>query len=98
MKTQPIEQLETKNTSLILDQNRQLLQYNKKLKGYLIKSFKAIEKTTELQNQNNELRNENQELKRENWLVQRYELDYETGKNSSKKFYFLLKCGKNDKF
>ena len=72
LKTQPLEQLETQNTALILTQNKQLLQYNKKLKGYLIKSFKAIEKTTELQNQNNELRNENQELKRENYKLSNY--------------------------
>lgn len=72
LKTQPIEELETQNTSLLLAQNRQLVQYNKKLKNYLIKSFKAVEKTTELQEENNELRNKNQELKRENYKLSNY--------------------------
>lgn len=72
LQTKPIKQLETQNMSLILAQNRQLLKYNKKLKGYLIKSFKAIEKTTELQEENNDLRNENQELKRENYKLSNY--------------------------
>lgn len=72
LKTQPLEQLETQNTSLILTQNRQLLQYNKRLKSYLIKSFKAIEKTTELQEKNNDLRKENQELIKENYKLLNY--------------------------
>lgn len=72
LKTQPLEQLETQNTALILAQNKQLLQYNKKLKNHLIKSFKAIEKTVELQEKNNYLRNENQELKKENYKLSNY--------------------------
>ncbi len=72
LQTKPIKQLETQNMSLILAQNRELLKYNKKLKGYLIKSFKAIENITELQEQNNDLRNENQYLKRENHKLSNY--------------------------
>lgn len=72
LNTQSLEQLETQNTSLILAQNRQLLQYNKRLKSYLIKSFKAIEKTTELQEKNNDLRKENQELIKKNYKLLNY--------------------------
>lgn len=72
LKTQPIEQLETKNLDLIVAQNKQLIQYNKKLKSYLVKSFKSIERVTELQEENNDLRCENQELKRENYKLSNY--------------------------
>lgn len=62
LQTEPIKELETQNTSLIVAQNKQLMQYNKKLKGYLLKSYKAIENNVELQEENNNLRYENQKL------------------------------------
>lgn len=72
LNTQSLEQLETKNLDLIVAQNKQLIQYNKKLKSYLVKSFKSIERVTELQEENNDLRCENQELKRENYKLSNY--------------------------
>lgn len=72
LQTVPIKELETQNTSLILAQNKQLIQYNKKLKNYLLKSFKAIEKVPELQIENINLKNENQKLKEKNYKLINY--------------------------
>lgn len=62
LQTEPIKKLETQNTSLILAQNKQLLEYNKKLKCYLVKSFTTIKKVDELEQENADLKYENQKL------------------------------------
>lgn len=72
LQTEPIKELETQNTSLIVAQNKQLMQYNKKLKGYLLKSYKAIENNVELQEENDNLRYENQELQEKNRKLTNY--------------------------
>lgn len=72
LQTEPIKELETQDMSLIVVQNKQLIQYNKKLKGYLLKSYKAIENNIELQEKNNDLRYENQKLQEKNKKLTNY--------------------------
>ncbi len=72
LNVEPINEIETENTSLIIAQNKQLLQYNKKLKNYLLKSYKAVEKVIELQQENNVLKNENQKLYEKNHKLTNY--------------------------
>lgn len=77
----PTQELETQNVSLILAQNKQLIQYNKKLKNYLLKSFKAIEKVTELKEENYCLKEEKQKLEdRNNKLTNYIEKTFEVVK------------------
>ena len=59
-------ELETQNLSLVVAQNKQLIEYNKKLKLYLAKAFAAIQRVTILQTENTNLRQENNEVKQEN--------------------------------
>lgn len=66
LNAEPLQKLETKNTSLILAQNKQLLQYNKKLKKHLLKTFKSIENVSKLQEENINLKSENQKLQEKN--------------------------------
>ncbi len=67
-----IQPLETKNTALILAQNKKLAKYVNKLKLHLSKSYTAIETVNKLQKQNTDLQYENQELKRENHKLKNY--------------------------
>ena len=67
-----IKNLETQNTSLILAQNKQLIYYNKKLKDYLLKSLKAIDKVSKLQEENDVLRSQNQKLSEKNKKLTNY--------------------------
>lgn len=68
----PIQEIEIKNTSLIITQNKELIKYNRKLKNYLLKSFKAIQKVEELQEENNILKNENKKLEEKNYALNNY--------------------------
>ena len=67
-----IQLINTKNTSLILQQNKELIEHTNKLKIQLSKSYTAIKKVEELQQQNINLRYENAELKRENYNLKNY--------------------------
>lgn len=67
-----VEEINNKNLPVIVEQNKSLIAYTNKLKGYLVKSFKAIEKVDDLKRENNELRQENQQLKRENKRLKDY--------------------------
>ena len=64
--------LETKNKTLILQQNQALIEYNKKLKLQLSKSYTAIKKMEELQKENINLKYENSQLKQENSKLKNY--------------------------
>ncbi len=59
-------ELETKNLSLVVAQNKALIEYNKKLKINLAKTYTAIQKVATLQTENTNLRQENNELTQEN--------------------------------
>ena len=51
---------------LIIAQNKQLIKYTKKLKGYLLKSYMAIEEVSKLKQENCRLKEENRNLKDKN--------------------------------
>ena len=63
---------DTKNTSLILAQNKELIEYTNKLKLQLAKSYTAIKKVEELQKENSHIKHENEELKKENHRLKNY--------------------------
>ncbi len=65
-------ELETQNLSLVVAQNKELVEYNKKLKLYLAKAFTAIQRVTTLQTENTNLRQENIKLKQENHSLKNY--------------------------
>ena len=67
-----IEPINTKNANLILEQNKELINYTNRLKVQLSKSYTAIKKVEELQKDNINLRQENEELKRENIKLKNY--------------------------
>ena len=67
-----IKPIETKKTSLIIQQNSELIKYTNKLKVQLSKSYIAINKLEELQQENNNLKYENEELKKENYRLKNY--------------------------
>lgn len=68
-KVQPVS---TKNISLILEQNKELIEYTNKLKIQLSKSYSAIKKVEELQQENKDLKNENYKLK--NYIEKTFEV------------------------
>ena len=70
--TNQVQPINTKDKSLILQQNKELIEYNKKLKLQLSKSYSAIQKIEKLQNENTNLKYENQELKNENHKLKNY--------------------------
>ena len=77
-----IKPIETKKTSLIIQQNSELIKYTNKLKVQLSKSYIAINKLEELQQENNNLKYENEELKKENYRLKNYiEKTFEVVKN-----------------
>ncbi len=65
-------ELETQNLSLVVAQNRQLVEYNKKLKTNLAKAYAAIQKVATLQIENTSLKQENIKLKQENNKLKEY--------------------------
>lgn len=58
--------------ALVLAQNKELIEYVKKLKLHLSKSYSAIETVNKFQKENANLQYENQELKRENHKLKNY--------------------------
>ena len=77
-----IKPIETTNTSLIIQQNSELIKYTNKLKVQLSKSYSAINKLEELQQENTNLKYENEELKKENLKLKNYiEKTFEVVKN-----------------
>lgn len=67
-----VQKINNKNLPVIVEQNKSLIAYTNKLKGYLVKSLKAVEKVNILQCENDELRQENQQLKKENKRLKDY--------------------------
>ena len=67
-----VQPINTNDKSLILQQNKELVDYNNKLKLQLSKSYSAIQKIQKLQNENINLKYENQELKKENYRLKDY--------------------------
>lgn len=67
-----IKPIDTQNTSLILQQNNELIKYTNKLKVQLSKSFNAINKFEELQKENIDLKYQNNEFKKENNKLKNY--------------------------
>lgn len=67
-----IKEVDNTNLQMIVAQNQKLVLYTNKLKSYLAKSFRAIEKVDSLQVENDELRQENYRLKKENKRLKDY--------------------------
>ncbi|HJJ12761.1 MAG TPA: hypothetical protein OIM48_05625 [Clostridiaceae bacterium] len=82
LEQEQIQPIETKNTSLLIQQNNELISYANKLKIQLAKSYTAIENIENLRNENTYLKNENKKLKRENLKLKNYiERTFEVVKN-----------------
>lgn len=58
-----IKPIETRNTALIVQQNKELIKYTNKLKLQLAQSINALQYTNELYQENTNLKQENQKLK-----------------------------------
>lgn len=67
-----VQPINTTNKKLILNQNKELIEYTNKLKLNLSKSYIDIKKVEKLQKENTELKIENKELKRENYKLKNY--------------------------
>ncbi len=67
-----IKEVDNTNLQMVVAQNKKLVVYTNKLKNYLAKSFKAIEKVDNLQAKNDELQQENYKLKKENKKLKDY--------------------------
>ncbi len=72
LKASPIEEIESKNMDLVIAQNKQLIKYTKKLKGYLVKSYIAIEDVSKLKQEICKLSEENKKLKEQNKNLTNY--------------------------
>ena len=67
-----IKSISTKNTNLILQQNKELVQYTNKLKLQLSKTYPLIKRAEQLQKENTYLKTENVKLKTENNRLKNY--------------------------
>lgn len=67
-----IKPIETQNTSLIIQQNKELIKYTNKLKTQLAKSYTAVNRLEKLEKENTNLKYENSKLKRENNRLKNY--------------------------
>lgn len=67
-----IQPIETKDKSLILQQNKELITYNNKLKLQLSKTYSAISNMEILYNENINLKYENAKLRKENHKLKAY--------------------------
>lgn len=77
-----IRPINTQNKALILQQNKELINYTNKLKLQLSKSYTAIKRVEELQKENTNLKYENENLKQENCRLRNYiEKTFEVVKN-----------------
>ena len=72
LEQEKIEPINTKNTSLLLAQNKELIKYTNNLKLQLSKSYRAIQRVEKLENENTNLKYENQELIKENYKLKDY--------------------------
>ena len=82
LEQEQIQPIYTKDTSLIIQQNKELIKYTNKLKVQLSKSYTAINNLEELQQENTNLKYENEELKKENYRLKNYiEKTFEVVKN-----------------
>jgi len=57
---------------IIVAQNKKLIKYCNTLRGYYVKSIKAIKKYEQLQQENTDLKHENKELKKKNHKLNKY--------------------------
>ncbi len=82
LEQEQVEPVDTKDTSLILSQNKELVEYTNKLKTQLAKSYTAIQRVEKLQQENINLKLANEELKKENKHLKNYiEKTFEVVKN-----------------
>ena len=72
LKNNKIKEVDNTNLQMIVAQNKKLVVYTNKLKSYLAKSFKAMERVDNLQVENKDLKQENYELKKENKRLKEY--------------------------
>ena len=71
-KNNKIKEVDNTNLQMVVAQNKKLVVYTNKLKSYLAKSFKAMERVDNLQVENKDLKQENYELKQENKRLKEY--------------------------
>ena len=72
LKNNKIKEVDNTNLQMVVAQNKKLVVYTNKLKSYLAKSFKAMERVDNLQVENKDLKQENYELKKENKRLKEY--------------------------
>ena len=72
LSNEQIKSISTKNTNLILQQNKELIQYTNKLKLQLSKTYPLMNKAAQLQKENTYLKTENVKLKTENNRLKNY--------------------------
>ena len=72
LSNEQIESISTKNTNLILQQNKELVQYTNKLKLQFSKTYPLIKRAEQLQKENTHLKIENMNLKSENSKLKNY--------------------------
>ena len=68
LETNNIETINNTNLQMVVAQNKSLQLYNTKLKSYLAKSLKAIERVLQLEQENKTLKEENIKLHKENTI------------------------------
>lgn len=72
LKNNKIKEIDNTNLQIVVAQNKKLVVYTNKLKSYLAKSFKAMERVDNIQVENKDLKQENYELKQENKRLKEY--------------------------
>lgn len=72
LKNNKIKEVDNTNLQMVVAQNKKLVVYTNKLKSYLAKSFKVMERADNLQVENKDLKQENYELKKENKRLKEY--------------------------
>ena len=72
LEQEEIKQIKTTNTSVMLAQNKELVEYTNKLKIQLAKSYTAIRQVENLRKENIHLQEENNKLKQENRNLKNY--------------------------
>ena len=72
LKNNKIKEVDNTNLQMVVAQNKKLVVYTNKLKSYLAKSFKAMERIDNIQVENKDLKQENYELKQENKRLKEY--------------------------
>lgn len=72
LKNNKIKEVDNTDLQMVVAQNKKLVVYTNKLKSYLAKSFKVIERADNLQVENKDLKQENYKLKKENKRLKEY--------------------------